>query len=226
MSMFESYEELSLEVTDLLARGDLEAKVPLWLQLTESDMQKKLRDFRETLLETTGATFVAGQDFVTLPTGFREALFLRIDTSQERRLSIVSADKLIDVRVNGRNAGIDHPIAAAYGGELKLLIAPAPTSADPYTLFYHGRLANIDQSKTTSQVLRDTPEALLYGAAYHGANFVRNWELADRFNQIYTDARTTYGAFLFRARTSGGDIRVRPDQIPNDAYSRELTSPN
>lgn len=222
--MFDTYLDLANEVGNLLASHGLIAQAPKWIELVESECQKDIRDFRETIIEATD-TFVVDQNFILLPEGFRELLLFRIDTDPERRVSIVEPNKLTDVRVNGRNAGQSYPVAAWYGGERKLLLEPAPDAAANYTLYYQGRLATIDQSKSTSQFLRDAPELLLYGAAMHGAIYRRNWQLRDEYRSEFERHKEIYRTFLFRAKTSGGELRVRPDNVPNDSYSREITSP-
>lgn len=218
---FDTYQDLAEEVADLIGRGDLHSKVGGWLEFVEKELQTDLRDFRETLLEETG-NFVAAQAYITMPVGFREAISIRIDTSPERRMSLVSHDKLIDIRVNGNNAGLSHPIAFAYGGERKILIEPAPSGTDAYTLLYHGYLGAIDGDKTSSQVLRDAPQMLLYGAAKHGCMYTRNWELKNEMDGEFVEQKSIYSRFLGRARMGGGEIRVVPDNVPQDAYSREF----
>jgi hypothetical protein len=220
---FETYAKLFDEVVDLMSRGDLVEKVPLWSQMVESDLQKTLRDFRETVIEETG-TLVADQDYFEVPDGFREIVVFRLDTDPDTRLQLVSMDKLTDVRVNANLNGVGTPSAMAFATNKKLLIAGTPGTAIPYTLFYHGTPTQSDRAgDATSQLLRDAPELLLYGCAYHGAIYTQNAEMKAFYGEEYEKNKRTYGAYLFRTKTSGGSLRVRPDVVVNDSHSRELT---
>lgn len=220
---FETYAKFYDEVTDLLSRGDLAGKVPSWIQMVEGDCQKTIRDFRETIIEETG-NLVPGQASLELPEGFREIVLLRFDTTPEKRLSLVSSQKLIDVRVSAGAAGLGTPIAGMLMGERTLLLEPAPEADDPYTLYYHGTPSPSDRSGAqTSQILRDAPELLLYGCAYHGAIYTQNGEMKVEYKTEYENFKRTYAVFLFRAKTSGGELRARPDSMPNDSYSREIS---
>lgn len=220
---FDTYEKLYEEVVDLMARGDLQSKVPLWAQMVESDLQKSLRDFRETVLEKR-SNLVAGQDYFELPDGFREIVRFVIETNPKTRLVLVSMDKLTDVEVGAKLNGLGQPLAMAFASNKKLLIAPAPDSAEPYTLFYHGTPSPSERAgDKTSQLLRDAPELLLYGCAYHGSIYTQNAEMKEWFDGEYEKRKRIYGAYLFRTKTSGGALRVRPDVVSNDSFSRELT---
>ena len=220
---FETYAKLYEEVVDLMSRGDLVEKVPSWAQLVESDLQNDLRDFRETVLEENG-NLVAGQDYFELPKGFREIVLFRLNTEPETRLRLVSMDKLTDVRVNSTLNSEGVPSAMAFVSNDKLLIAGTPTQSHSYTLFYHGTPSPSERAgNNTSQLLRDAPQLLLYGCAYHGAIYTQNAEMKAFYGEEYEKQKRIYGAYLFRTKTSGGALRVRPDVVPNDSHSRELT---
>ena len=220
---FDTYEKMYEEVVDLLSRGDLKDKVPGWAQLVESDLQMSLRDFRETVLDKTG-NLVAGQDYFELPDGFREIVLFRLNTNPESRLTLVSMDKLTDVRVGSKLNGLGTPTAMAFASNTKLLLAGTPETADSYTLFYHGSPSPSERSgDKSSTLLRDAPQLLLYGCAFHGSLYTQDEVQEARFEKNYERQKRIYGAYLFRTKTSGGALRVRPDSTPNDSHSRIAT---
>jgi hypothetical protein len=56
----------------------------------------------------------------------------------------------------------------------------------------------------------------------HGAAYIQDDIQEARFMKYYGQFKATYASFLFRAKTSGMEMRVRPDSMPNDSYSREI----
>ncbi len=215
---FDNYTGLIEEIEDFLARNDLGHKIPSWITLAEKEMVLELRDLRENMFETTG-TLISGDPFIDLPFEVRQLRALRIDTNPERRLNLVSMDKLIDVTNNANRAGLQFPQAFTFVGERRIQVAPASGTTDGYTLFFWGDVAKVNQAKTTSQILRESPQSLLYGASLHGARWMKDAQLQAEAGEAYRDAKVKYRQYLTRARAGGGAIRQRPDSQPRDMHT-------
>jgi hypothetical protein len=100
----------------------------------------------------------------------------------------------------------------------RLYLAPAP-GADRYTLFYLGRLMPLSPSNSTNRILKDAPDALLYGALMHSAPYIGDDQRLQLWGTLYGQAKDSYKKMEWRSRTGGGPLQVRPDIIPSDVHS-------
>jgi len=204
---YQSYRELVSKVAALLNRPDLEGSIPEWLQLVESEFMKECRDITENLTEGTPIAMVVDQDYIDLPAGAGVVKMLRIDTTPEKNLRIVSQREMDDNRIAKR--GQTFPVSAMFTGATKLSLAPPPQTTDTVTPLYSTSFADIDQDSTDNRLLIEAPEMLLYGAAVHGCNFTEEFDTGARFAAVYQDAKAKYKKWLARKRMSGGKLRVR-----------------
>jgi hypothetical protein len=221
---YDSYEALIEEVSDEVGRSDVKAKMLDWLDLIEKRMVRELKYFRGSVFQTTG-TLTADQASLTLPTGLLEALLLRIETNPEQRVNMVSWDKLVDVRASGASAGLLTVEVAHHFDQYTLLLEPAPSSNDPYTLFWRGQLPKIDETTVTSQVLEEAPDLLFHGALFHAFGYTRNAQQKAENKGLYDQCLDAYGKFLWNAHFGGGTNRVRPDSMPAAPHTQQYTTP-
>jgi hypothetical protein len=143
---------------------------------------------------------------------------LRIDTDPIRIVEIVSMDKFSGVREGASNIGSQQPFVATMVGD-RLMLAGAPGAADPYTLFYLGRLLPLSSSNTTNRILKDAADALLYGALMHSAPYIGDDARIQLWGTLYSQAKEAYRRFEWKSRTSGGPLRVRPDISVDDRHN-------
>ena len=101
----------------------------------------------------------------------------------------------------------------------RLYLAPAPGEADSYTFFYLGRLKPLSSSNVSNRILLDAPDCLLYGALMHSAPYIGDDARIALWGTLYGQAKEDYRRFEWRARTSGGPLRVRPDVSPADRHN-------
>jgi len=101
----------------------------------------------------------------------------------------------------------------------ELWLAPAPGGADEYTLFYLGRLKPLGPDNSTNRILKDAPDALLYGALMHSAPFIGDDQRIQLWGALYAQAKQDYKVLEWKARTSGGPLRVRPDHSVDDRHN-------
>lgn len=212
----DTYEKLVEAVALWLGRNDLNEQIPSFIQLVESDLSRSL-NLREQETQKKG-TLVAGQDYLDMPEDIQIPRHLRIDSDPIRIVSIVSMDKFSGIREQAANAGVTHPSAATMVGD-RLYLAPASSSADDYTLFYLGRLMPLSSSNSTNRILKDAPDALLYGALLHSAPYIGDDQRIALWGGLYGQAKEDYRRFEWRARTSGGPLRVRPDFSIDDRHN-------
>jgi hypothetical protein len=211
----DTYEKLVEAVSDWLGRDDLEDRIPTFIHLVEADLT------RMTLLraqeKVTTGSFTAEQDFINLPDDLVTPRLLRIDTSPRVRLvDIVSLDKFVGIAESFSQSTFS--MAATMVGD-RLYLAPTPGVDDDYTLFYMARLMPLSSNNSTNRILKDAPDALLYGALMHSAPFVGNDERLPLWGTLYGGFKEDYRKLEWKARTGGGPLRVRPDKGIDDRHN-------
>jgi hypothetical protein len=210
----DTYEKLVESIALWLGRNDLNEHIPTFIELTEKDLGRllNLRE-QETFKESA---LIADQDYIDMPDDLILPRHLRINTEPLRVVDIVSMDKFTSIRQT--YAAIGDPMAATMVGD-RLYLAPTPGAADDYTLFYIGRLKPLSSSNSTNRILKDAPDALLYGSLMHSAPFIGDDARIQLWGPLYVAAKEDYRKLEWRSRTSGGPLRVRPDSTADDSHN-------
>jgi hypothetical protein len=212
----DTYDKLVETVADWLGRNDLAQRIPDFIRLSESDLSRSL-NLREQEAVKEGV-FVADQDWMELPDDLQVPRHLRVDTDPVRTIGIVSMDKFSQIRQSLGDVGITRPSAGTVVGN-RLYITPAPAVDDPYTLFYLARLVPLGPKNSTNRVLKDAPDALLYGALMHSAPYIGDDQRIQLWGTLYSQAKEDYRRLEWRARTGGGTLRVRSDNTVDDRHN-------
>ena len=77
-----TYAELKTSIANFLARDDLTAQIPDFIQLAEGRMSREL-ETREQEKRST-ATLTSGDEYIALPTDMREVREVKLNTSPYR----------------------------------------------------------------------------------------------------------------------------------------------
>jgi hypothetical protein len=213
---FDTYEKMIELIANFLGRNDLNDRIPDFIGLTEADLSRGM-NLREQEKEIEGV-LVVGQDYIKMPDDLQVPRHFRINGDPIRIVEIVSMDKFSGVREKAQYASTALPFAATMVGD-KLMLAGTPGTAESYTLFYLARLMPLSSSNSTNRILKDAPDALLYGALMHSAPYIGDDGRIQLWGTMYSQAKEAYRRFEWRSRTSGGPLRVRPDFSPDDRHN-------
>jgi len=167
-----SYSDLQTSIANFLARDDLTAQIPDFIQLAESRMSRELETREQE--KRSQATLVAGDEYIALPTDLREVREVKLNTSPTKVLKYYSPsglDSMYSSNGQGKPEGY-----SVVGVELKL--RPIPDSAYTAEIVYIGSLPALSASSTTTLFLR-SPDLYLYGA------------LAEAYSYLLDEARAT-----------------------------------
>ena len=212
----DTYEKLVESIALWLGRNDLNEQIPTFIGLAEADMSRGM-NLREQETFQDGET-IANQDFLDLPDDLQIPRQLVFNTDPLRIVNIVSIDMFQAIKEGSGSAGEDQPVSATMVGD-RLYLSPAPTRADPYRLYYLGRLIPLSSSNSTNRILKDAPDALLYGALMHSAPYIGDDARVQLWGTMYVQAKEAYRLLEWRSRTSGGPLRVRPDYSVDDRHN-------
>ena len=213
---FDTYEKLVELVANYLGRNDLNDRIPDFIRLVEIDLSRGM-NLRAQEAIKNGA-LVAGQDYLDMPEDLQTLRMFRIDTDPIRIISIVSMETFTSIKESQGDSGEPQPLGGTLVGD-RLYLAPAPTGGDPYTLFYLARLLPLSSSNSTNRILKDAPDALLYGALMHSAPYIGDDERTALWGTLYGQAKEDYKRLEWRARTGGGPLRIRPDMSVDDRHN-------
>jgi hypothetical protein len=167
-----SYAELQAACANWLVRADLTARIPEFITLAESRLNRVLRArLAETEVALSG---VVGSRTIPLPAGFAEPLGLWIarDGGHEALLfvepSLIGASSLRGEpaawTVDGAKIAFDRPCGLAYGFTLRMLAK-----------------FQLSDAATSNALLADYPDAYLFATLCEAAPFLRDAELAGAY---------------------------------------------
>lgn len=159
-----TYSELLTAVANWLERTDLTARIPEFIALCESRLNRKL-DIR-TMQSDNAVTGVVSSRLIALPTGFREPVDLWINRTTGRDpLRFVDPSQLVTSTtsgeplywtVDGTNIAFERPCDQAYSFTLRML----------------GALGI--EASTTNYVLTNYPDLYLFGTLTEAGPYLKD----------------------------------------------------
>jgi len=188
-----TYAELQAAAANWLVRGDLTARIPEFITLAESRLNRVLR---ARLAETEAVlTATVGARTIPLPAGFAEPLALWIVGGAEREPlrfiepGLLGASSLRGEprcwSIDGANLAFERPCDQAYGFVLRMLVKFALSDAAP-----------------TNGLLSDYPDAYLFATLCEAGPFLRDDALAGAYEARLSRAIDEINAKDARARAA------------------------
>lgn len=167
-----SFSTLKTEAAAWMARDDLTDRIPVFIQMLEADLNKRLRTRRQEGRST--ASTVADGDTVTLPDDFGAARNLTItSTDPNRELEFYSAQGLD--AAYPRDATGEPKGWAIIGDEIYL--RPIPDGVYTLTLNYFKTITALSDANTTNWVLTNYPDVYLFGTLAQYGLFSRKLDV-------------------------------------------------
>lgn len=158
--MITDYSTLKTAIGNWLARADLSAAIPEFIQLTESAVNRQLF-VRERMTEVTGES---ASGLIALPDDFDTMISLRVTDGQVKRA-------IHPVTVDHDSAYVG--TARSYttvGSNLRLI----GTDDADYTLTYYARIPSLSDSNSQNWLLAKEPGVYLYGALLEAAPYLKD----------------------------------------------------
>lgn len=184
-----TYEELVSAIATWLSRTDQTANIPTFIRTAEARINRDLR-VREMITRATASIDV---EFSELPLDFLAPRSAQID---DRVLDYMTPDDLLKVRFGGPTHAY-----TVLGSHLQF--APVPVSSETVQLTYYQRLTPIGEN-VTNWLLRNHPDAYLYGALCEAAIVTRDDTLLAMAEGKFQDAKR---------RIEQGSIAMMSDRL-------------
>ena len=176
-----SYADLQTSIANFLARSDLNAQIPDFIQLAEARINRELETREQE--KRVQATLVAGDEYIALPTDLREVREVKLLTSPLTVLNYMSPTGLDnEYSSNGLSKPRGYSIA---GKEMKL--RPIPDSAYTAEIIYIGSVDTLSAVSTPTLFLR-SPDVYLYGALTEAYVYLLDEARAAQYDEKFTRA--------------------------------------
>jgi hypothetical protein len=173
-----NYGGLKSSIASWLNRGDLEAQIPDFIKLAESDFLSELRHWR--MLKRAYAP-LAGE-YTQYPTDLVEGVSVHLLTDPVRPLTVVSPVELLQKKPS-RGGVAGRPVFAAFAGELQVL--PVPDSDYEVEMLYFGAPGPLVGDLDSNWILTRFPGLYLYGALRAAAPYLHEDERVVVWEGLY-----------------------------------------
>lgn len=155
----DTFSGLKSEIAAWVARDDLTARIPVFIEMTEADLNKRLR-LRYQEGRATSDT-VTGADTVSLPADYASARNLTItSTAPISELDFYSPQGLEEAFPGTTTA---KPRGWAILGE-DIYLRPVPDTTYTLTLNYFKKITALSDAAPSNWILLNAPDVYLFGA--------------------------------------------------------------
>lgn len=163
-----NYTDLKATIASYLARSDLTAQIPDFIQLAETRLRRELR-IRQMLKVVTTAT-VAGDSTVELPSDYLQMRDLHINTNPVQSLGYQSPSNFYR-NTNSAISGV--PLQYTVLAQ-EFQFAPIPDGIYTLQMIYYATPPYLTTSNTSNVFLANCPDLLLYGALGEAESYLMN----------------------------------------------------
>lgn len=177
--MITDYGTLKSAISDFLNRDDLTDAIPTFIQLAESDINRRLRLRRMLKRATAPLT----EHYVTLPGDFLEARNIQLNSSPVTALQYRSPDVLDQLRASTYSTS-GQPVFYSILGDL-LEFVPIPSGEYEIELAYYARISALSDANATNFLLTNSPDLYLYGSLIHSAPYLHGDERLPTWVSLY-----------------------------------------
>lgn len=162
----DDYAGLQIEIGDWLNRQDLAAKIPTFIRLLESQVNRKLRTHQMMQRATADITDL----YTALPDDFRALYTVILQTNPITPLEYATPGELSDVR--SRYSPQKPFLYSVVGSAIE--VAPAPDTSYPMEITYWQQIPYLSDIAPTNWLLTEHPDVYLFGALMQAAPYLNN----------------------------------------------------
>lgn len=199
-----TFSELKTAIANWLNRSDLTDRIPEFIDLCETELDRQLRTTDQLTRSTTPIT---GQ-YASLPTDFLEIRNIQLDTSPVKRLQYLTPDRLDDERRTTYRSSGEPVYYSILGNNMEF--APTPDTTYTLQIAYYARLTKLSDSNTTNFLITNHPDIYLYGSLKHAEPFLMNDERIVVWGTLYERALEQLRLQEEAQKTGDGMMQMKP----------------
>ncbi len=179
---FSTYSELKTTIASYLARSDLTAMIPTFIQLAELRLRRELRT-RQMLVVATAST-TGGDSTVGLPTDFLAMRDIHVNTNPITTLSYAAPNAFYNsYRATESGKPTEYTVLAT-----ELQLSPIPDSTYTLQMLYYAQPYFMSDSNPSNVFLVNFPDALLYAALGEAEPYLMNDARLQTWASLYDRA--------------------------------------
>lgn len=178
-----TYTDLKAAVADWLNRSDLTARIPDFISLAETKINRDLRSREQQIIATANVD----TEFFALPADFLEFKSFRITDllGSSYDLLLATPEQISDALSDSVTPGT--PLFVTIIGD-QFQLWPAPAQSYVGTLAYVRKVPALSDAAPTNWLLSDSPDVYLYASLMSAAPFLRDAEALVTFKTLYDEA--------------------------------------
>ncbi len=179
---FTTYSDLKTTIASYLARSDLTAMIPTFIQLAELRLRRELRTRQMLVVATANTT--GGDSTVGLPTDFLEMRDIHVNTNPITTLSYSAPNSFYNsYRATESGKPTDYTVLAT-----ELQLSPIPDTAYQLQMLYYAQPYFLSDTNTGNVFLTNFPDALLYAALGEAEPYLMNDARLQTWASLYDRA--------------------------------------
>lgn len=179
---FTSYSDLKTTIASYLARSDLTAMIPTFIQLAELRLRREIRT-RQMLVVATAST-TGGDSTVGLPTDFLEMRDIHVNTNPITTLSYAAPNSFYNsYRATESGKPTEYTVLAT-----ELQLSPVPDSTYTLQMLYYAQPYFMSDTNPSNVFLVNFPDALLYAALGEAEPYLMNDARLQTWASLYDRA--------------------------------------
>ena len=179
---FTNYTSFVTVVNNYLARSDLSAQVPDFIQLAQTRMSRDLRT--EKMLQVATAAITSGDGTVSLPANMLEVREIHLQGNPPVRLEFQAPDLFFR---NGQTSLSGRPFYFTMLGS-EFQFAPTPNGSFTVQILYYAQPTFISTTTSSNLFLAYYPDALLYATLAEAEPYLMNDPRVATWSALYDRA--------------------------------------
>ena len=179
---FSTYSDLKTTIASYLARSDLTAMIPTFIQLAELRLRRELRTRQMLVVATANTT--GGDSTVGLPTDFLEMRDIHVNTNPITTLAYSAPNSFYNsYRATESGKPTDYTVLAT-----ELQLSPIPDSTYQLQMLYYAQPYFLSDTNPGNVFLTNFPDALLYAALGEAEPYLMNDARLQTWASLYDRA--------------------------------------
>jgi len=178
-----TYSELQAAIADWLNRSDLTARIPDFITLAETRINRDLRAREQQVIATANVD----TPFFALPGDFLEFKSFRItDTGGNAFELMLATPEQISAALTESSVSNTPRFVTIIGDQFQLW--PSPDQMYVGSLAYVRKVPALSDAAPTNWLLTDAPDVYLYGSLMSAGPFLRDNEALVTFKTLFDEA--------------------------------------
>lgn len=179
MAAFTTYSDLQATIASYLARTDLTAMIPTFIQLAETRLRRELR--LRTMLNVATTNNTANDSTIEMPADFLEMRDLHINTNP---ITVLKYNTPSVFYRNSFSTISGKPVQyTVLANDFQL--APIPDTVYEFQMLYYAAPAYLSNTNTSNVFLQTCPDLLLYASLGEAEPYLMNDDRLNTWASLY-----------------------------------------